>query len=262
MVTWKYLPDVPTQYSWRHRPGASCEVITSFAERLDDLSRRHCLVDQRNSIAVGAQRSELNTLVGKHGVDPVGDDLDWWRRKLADTAVVALSYGSLPCRLATMNIGQPPFTCRCMPNPKHVMADGRFRVGYFLRKLQQKNQKVWLEQCPDSSLTAVQAGVLAVLLDTGPCSLSELGQSTAIDLSTIRGVVDCLKKRKLLALRKDRDDTRKVVVYLEESGKDHARELLPIMRSIADATMEPLNQAERVAFEFLIEKVILEDTGL
>ena len=45
---------------------------------------------------------------------------------------------------------------------RRVSQDGRFRVGFFLRKIYQKNQKIWLAHCPDPLLTSVQAGVLTV----------------------------------------------------------------------------------------------------
>lgn len=144
-------------------------------------------------------------------------------------------------------------------NSKHLIEDGRFRVGFFLRKMYQKNQRIWLEQCPDPSLTSVQAGVLTVLLGVSPCSLSELGLAAAIDLSTIRGVVERLRKRKFVSLRKDREDARKVMVHLEDIGRDHILRIVPVMRSIADATLEPLNPAERLALEFLIKKIIADD---
>lgn len=142
---------------------------------------------------------------------------------------------------------------------RRVTQDGRFRVGFFLRKIYQKNQKIWLAHCPDPSLTSVQAGVLTVLLNAGSCSLSELGAAAAIDLSTVRGVTERLRRRKLVSLRKDKDDARKVIVHLEPSGREKILELIPIMRVIADATLHPLNPAERIALEYLIQKLIADE---
>jgi DNA-binding MarR family transcriptional regulator len=139
-----------------------------------------------------------------------------------------------------------------------VIHDGRFRIGYFLRKMHQKNQGIWQEHCPDKSLTSVQAAALTVLYYQGPCSLSELGASAAIDLSTIRGVVERLHKRELVSLQTDKSDGRKVIVQLEPDGEALLGEMVPIMRRIVDLTLAPLNPAERVAFEYLIQKLIDE----
>lgn len=147
-------------------------------------------------------------------------------------------------------------------NPQHgrgVLLEGRFRVGYFLRKFHQKNQAIWQAHCPDPSLTSVQAGALGVLHYLGPCSLSELGAAAAIDLSTVRGVVERLRKRHLVSTRTDKQDGRKVIVTLEAAGEQLITDMLPIMRRIADDTLSPLNPAERVAFEFLIQKIIAAD---
>lgn len=137
-----------------------------------------------------------------------------------------------------------------------VMHDGRFRIGYFLRKIHQKNQGIWQTHCSDPSLSSVQASVLSVLHYQGACSLSELGAAAAIDLSTMRGVVDRLRKRKLVSLRTDKQDGRKVIVHLEPAGKTLIAEMIPVMRKIVDETLQPLNPAERLAFEFLIQKLI------
>lgn len=137
--------------------------------------------------------------------------------------------------------------------------EGRLRIGYFLRKLNQKNQSLWQAQCPDPMLTSVQAGALSVLHFRGPTSLSELALEAAIDQSTVRGVVDRLSKRELVTCETDEADGRRVIVKLLPAGERLAVELQPMMRQIASDTLEPLNPAERLAFEFLIEKLIPED---
>lgn len=134
--------------------------------------------------------------------------------------------------------------------------DGRLRIGLVLRKIYQKNQAIWQEHCPDPSLTSVQASALTVLHYQGACSLSELGAAAAIDQSTVRGVVDRLRKRKLVALLTDKQDGRKVIVKLEPEGEALIAEMIPIMRKIVDATLDPLNPGERIALVFLIEKLI------
>lgn len=139
---------------------------------------------------------------------------------------------------------------------KRVSHEGRFRIGFLLRKINQKNQKLWQEHCPDPALTSVQAGVLTVLLNQGPCSLSELGAGAAIDLSTVRGVTERLKKRALVSLRTDEADGRKVIVHLEPSGQELILGLIPTMRLISDKTLDPLNGAECIALEYLIQKMI------
>lgn len=140
-----------------------------------------------------------------------------------------------------------------------VLIEGRVRIGYFLRKFHQKNQTIWLARCPDPSLTSVQAGALSVLYRFGPMSLSELSAAAAIDLSTIRGVVERLRKRDLVVTRTDKSDGRKVIVALDTAGEKLIADILPVMREIADETLSPLNPAERVAFEYLIQKIIRSD---
>lgn len=141
-----------------------------------------------------------------------------------------------------------------------LLIEGRVRIGYFLRKFHQKNQAVWLARCPDPNLTSVQAGALSVLYRYGPMSLSELSAAAAIDLSTIRGVVERLRKRDLVRTRTDKSDGRKVIVALDTAGERLIAEVQPVMRQIADETLSPLNPAERLAFEYLIQKIIGTDS--
>jgi MarR family transcriptional regulator, lower aerobic nicotinate degradation pathway regulator len=146
-------------------------------------------------------------------------------------------------------------------NPNSGLSqEGRFRIGLALRRIHQKNQSIWQDRCPDSALTSVQASALSVLHYQGPLSLSELGAAAAIDLSTVRGVVDRLVKRNLMVLLPDQKDGRKVIVKLTPNGEKLITKMFPVMRGIADATMEPLNPAERVALEFLIRKLLGEPT--
>lgn len=142
---------------------------------------------------------------------------------------------------------------------RSTLHDGRLRIGYSLRKLNQKNQALWQAQCPDPTLTSVQAGALSVLYYQGPLSLSQLATEAAIDQSTVRGVVDRLRKRELVDTETDSADGRRVIVRLMPAGEALITQVFPSMRQIASDTLDPLNPAERLAFEFLIQKLIPED---
>jgi DNA-binding MarR family transcriptional regulator len=128
-------------------------------------------------------------------------------------------------------------------------------IGFLLRKFYQKNQALWQAMCPDPQMTSVQSATLSTVRHLGPCSLTELGRAAAMDPATTRGVVERLRQRGMIALLDDPGDKRKVIVRLEPPGLRYLATIDPIMPRITDATVKPLNIAERLALEFLLLKV-------
>ena len=104
-------------------------------------------------------------------------------------------------------------------------------------------------------MTSVQSTTLHALRRSGECSLTELGRAAAMDPATTRGVVERLRQRGMIALLDDPSDRRKVIVRLEPAGKKFLAAIDPVLPRITEATLTPLNVAERLALEFLLRKV-------
>ncbi len=100
-----------------------------------------------------------------------------------------------------------------------------------------------------------------MLFHDGPSSLTATGRAAAMDPATTRGVVERLKRRGLIKVVADRSDRRKVILELKPEGRALIESILPILPRIADATLAPLNVAERFALEFLLAKVTGQDTS-
>ena len=133
-------------------------------------------------------------------------------------------------------------------------------IGFLIRKFYQKNQAIWQTLCPDPQMTSVQSATLHALRLLGPCSLTELGRAAATDPATTRGVVERLRQRGMITLLDDPADKRKVIVRLAAAGLRFLTSVDPLIPRIADATVAPLNVAERLALEYLLLKVT--DTDL
>jgi len=65
----------------------------------------------------------------------------------------------------------------------------------------------------------------------------------------------------MIALFDDPADKRKVIVRLEPPGHRYLAIIEPVMPRISDATLAPLNVAERLALEFLLLKVTEANDG-
>jgi len=129
------------------------------------------------------------------------------------------------------------------------------QVGFLIRKFYQKNQAVWQEMCVDPQMTSPQHAVLTMLNAKGTSSLTSIGRSAAMDHATTRGVVERLSARGMVSIERDTEDRRRLLVKLEEPGLKYLRDMEPVMPQIAEATIHPLNPAEQVALEFLLQKV-------
>ncbi|MBJ7547884.1 winged helix-turn-helix transcriptional regulator, partial [Pseudomonas sp. OA3] len=72
---------------------------------------------------------------------------------------------------------------------------------------------------------------------------------------TIRGIVERLKARDLIALSPDPSDKRKVIVELTEAGSALLSEMIPCAQKISELTMGSLNPGERIAILYLLRKM-------
>ena len=155
-----------------------------------------------------------------------------------------------------------------MPDsPKPVASVGSFdptydfseQVGHLLRRAYQRHTALFQQTIPDTQLTAAQFVVLCAVRDCGACSLSEIVKRTAIDQATVRGVIDRLKLRKLLGVRHDEADRRKVLVSLLPAGLELVQSMVPFAFEITEKTFAGFNPAERLAMIYLLNKMCQDD---
>lgn len=129
------------------------------------------------------------------------------------------------------------------------------QVGHLLRKAYQRHAAIFQQTIADSQLTAAQFVVLCAVEQQGGCSMAEIVKTTAIDQATVRGVVDRLKARGLIAVSHDASDRRKVVVQLTRRGVELLERTIPQAREITEMTFGDLNPAERVAVVYLLRRL-------
>ncbi|RLM06959.1 MarR family winged helix-turn-helix transcriptional regulator [Gibbsiella quercinecans] len=130
------------------------------------------------------------------------------------------------------------------------------QVGHLLRKVYQRHQAIFQQNVGDAQLTAVQFITLCAVRDLGPSAQTDLVRVTAVDQATIRGIVERLKARGLVALNPDPYDRRKVIVALTEAGAALVEATVPHALRISELTMARLNPAERIALVYLLRKML------
>lgn len=134
------------------------------------------------------------------------------------------------------------------------------QVGYLLRRAYQRHLAIFQAEASDPQLTSVQFSTLCALRDGGPQSQSELVRATSVDQATIRGIIERLKTRGLIAFSKHPTDARKVVIAITGAGTAVLDEMIPRARRITELTMARLNPAERMALLHTL-RLLAEENG-
>jgi DNA-binding MarR family transcriptional regulator len=127
------------------------------------------------------------------------------------------------------------------------------QVGFILRKASQRHIAIFARHIGD--LTPPQFAALAKLAEIGETSQNQLGAQIAMDAATIKGVIDRLKARGLVALSEHKEDRRRLVVSLSDDGRALIERLLPLAERITAETLAPLNARETATFLRLLAKL-------
>lgn len=127
------------------------------------------------------------------------------------------------------------------------------QVGFLLRRANQRHLSIFGQSI--DHLTPTQFAALAKLFEHGPMFQNDLGRSTAMDAATIKGVVDRLARKGLVATRTDQQDLRRVIASLTEAGEALITGMIPSAEGITAETLSPLDPAERETFLSLLKKM-------
>jgi DNA-binding MarR family transcriptional regulator len=118
------------------------------------------------------------------------------------------------------------------------------QIGFILRQVWQRHATIFAREI-GINLTPTQWAALAKLNETGPCSQNQLGRLTAMDVATIKGVIDRLTARGLTETGPDPADGRRLLVSLTRTGQQLAEKAAPNALAITRETLAPLDANER-----------------
>src|SRR6201994_2848460 len=118
------------------------------------------------------------------------------------------------------------------------------QIGFILRQVSQRHAAIFTRDI-GAELTPTQWAALAKLTETGPCSQNQLGRLTAMDVATIKGVIDRLTARGLTETSADPEDGRRLLVSLTRAGQQLADKAAPNALAITKETLAPLDAKER-----------------
>src|ERR1700746_4109427 len=128
------------------------------------------------------------------------------------------------------------------------------QIGFILRQVSQRHAVIFARDI-GADLTPTQWAALAKLNETGPCSQNQLGRLTAMDVATIKGVIDRLTARGLTETSADPQDGRRLLVSLTRAGQQMAEKAAPNALAITRETLAPLDARERETLVGLLAKL-------
>ncbi|MGJ5069707.1 MarR family winged helix-turn-helix transcriptional regulator [Bradyrhizobium oligotrophicum] len=128
------------------------------------------------------------------------------------------------------------------------------QIGFILRQVWQRHTMIFARDI-GSNLTPTQWAALSKLVETGPCSQNQLGRFTAMDVATIKGVIDRLTARGLTETSPDPQDGRRLLVSLTRAGQQLAEKTAPLALAISKETLAPLDARERESLLSLLSRL-------
>ena len=128
------------------------------------------------------------------------------------------------------------------------------QIGFLLRKANQRHVNVFTAHMAEN-LTPQQFAVMAKLHEVGPSSQNSLGRQTAMDNSTINGVVARLIDRGLLDKVSSPDDRRMHLIDLTSEGQRTVARVLPMAAEISRMTLAPLSRSEQATLLRLLKQI-------
>jgi MarR family transcriptional regulator, lower aerobic nicotinate degradation pathway regulator len=135
--------------------------------------------------------------------------------------------------------------------PAYVLEE---QIGFILRQVWQRHATIFTREI-GTNLTSAQWAALSKLTETGPCSQNQLGRLTAMDVATIKGVIDRLTARGLTETSADPNDGRRLLVSLTRAGQQLVEKVAPNALAITRETMAPLDARERETLVALLSRL-------
>ncbi len=145
----------------------------------------------------------------------------------------------------------PPKRNGKSPSPVYVLED---QIGFILRQVSQRHSAIFARDI-GINLTPTQWAALVKLAETGPCPQNQLGRLTAMDVATIKGVIDRLTARGLTESCADPTDGRRLLISLTRLGQQAAEKGAANAFAITKETLAPLDAKEREVLLALLSKL-------
>jgi DNA-binding MarR family transcriptional regulator len=128
------------------------------------------------------------------------------------------------------------------------------QIGYLLRKATQRHTGIFSNEM-FAELTTTRFAAMAKLYEMGSVSQNELGRKTAMDIATIKGVVDRARDRGFVETQRDPNDGRRQLVSLTKAGEKLVVKAIAVAEQVTEKTLKPLTKQEAKLLTSLLKKI-------
>lgn len=104
-------------------------------------------------------------------------------------------------------------------------------------------------------LTPTQFTALIRVAEQGECSQNHLGRLAAMDVATIKGVVDRLREKGLITIKPAPHDRRRSLISLSPEGEKLVGPLREVGHRITQETLQPLTASEQRNLLKILRKI-------
>jgi MarR family transcriptional regulator, lower aerobic nicotinate degradation pathway regulator len=150
-------------------------------------------------------------------------------------------------------------TAATKPMPPKAAAKNDYaldeQVGFHLRRAHQRATVIFNEVMAQFDITPTQFAALAKIDDEGSISQNHLGRLTAMDPSTILGVIGRLARQGLVHLRSTPGDARLTMIELTLDGQKRVAEMKALALEVSKRTLAPLKPADAKTLNELLARI-------
>jgi DNA-binding MarR family transcriptional regulator len=128
------------------------------------------------------------------------------------------------------------------------------QISFILRKVNQRHAGIFAETITNE-LTPTKFSALSKIYELGSLSQNELGRMTAMDVATIKGLIDRSKRLNLVRTRTDPIDARRHLIELTPLETVLIERAIPKALTIGEKTLRPLSNEEQITLLKLLTKI-------
>ncbi len=129
------------------------------------------------------------------------------------------------------------------------------QIGFHLRRAHQRATVIFNEVMGQFDITPTQFAALAKIDDEGSISQNHLGRLTAMDPSTILGVIGRLARQGLVHVRSTPGDARLSMIELTLDGQKRVAEMKAMALEVSKRTLTPLKPADAKTLNELLARI-------
>ena len=131
--------------------------------------------------------------------------------------------------------------------------------GFYISRIKQINTRLLNKFLAQKNITAFngeQGRILHVLWENDGISNRELSKKSGLAMSSLTTMLERMEEKKLLERRVDKNDKRKILIFLTDYAKSLKSEYDEISDKMTEISFEGISDEERLAFEATLEKVL------